>query len=236
MFCEEFNALVNTPIWKDRFIGYGNPDARILIVGQEAADLEGSDNWTKFYKPNWTQWKETINMPQLEIKDGHETDLDHYFFPEFFSPSFPYYKQEFKRRKTSDTYYWYQVLINHFYEHNGDNILGRPCKIIDFFKHAFITELNEQTRPNHNTKQNVRENIRARFDLMMTAKPFWSHFDVIVFACGPYANALRNDPNLYQAIFGDTDCVYCGQLSGNDAKKSIERIAPIITNTLNKFR
>ena len=232
MYDKVFKELINTPCWEGHFIGYGNPNADLLIVGQEVALEEGSENWKNFYLPNWHHWKESIDHNLLSFKDGWERGDKLYTFPEFFSPLFPFYKQEFKRRKTSDTYYWYQVLVDHFYDHEDSQILGRQCKIIDFFKHAFITELNEQTRKNHTIKQSVRANIQGRLDLMRVASPFWSRFKIIVFACGHYADALQKDPHLYQSIFGDAKPFFCGQLSGNYAKSWIEKIAPEIKSVL----
>ncbi len=232
MFNTEFNELLETPCWEGHFIGYGNPDADILIIGQEAALKEGDDSWREFYLPNWSHWKETMAMNLQGFSDGWGRGVKPYSFPEFFSPLSPFYKQEFKRRKTSDTYYWYQVLINQFFVHENNHILERQCKVIDFFKHAFITELNEQTRVNHSVKLPVRANIQNRFDLMRAAKPFWSRFKVVVLACGHYADALKNDPQLYTDIFGEAKPVFCGQLSRNYAKAWIERIAPEIKSIL----
>ena len=33
-------------------------------------------------------------------------------------------------------------------------------------------------------------------------KSFWSHFETVILACGPYADALRKDQQLTQDIFG----------------------------------
>ncbi len=231
MFNKAFEDLVESPEWKGHFIGYGNPDADILIIGQEAALDEGSQDWKQFYLPNQEHWHRILTE-SLSFRDGWERGDRPYTFPEFFSPLHPYYKQEFNRKCTSDTYYWYQVLIDGFYEHLEDSITGRPCRIIDFFRHAFITELNEQPRRNHGIKQPIRDNIRARFDLMKTAKPFWSRFKVVVLACGHYADALKEDPQLYSDVFGDTPKVFCSQLSMNPAKSEIARITPEIKSIL----
>ena len=52
MYSKEFVDLVNHSNWRDKFIGYGNPDADILIIGQEAADDKESKNYKEFYAPN----------------------------------------------------------------------------------------------------------------------------------------------------------------------------------------
>lgn len=63
MYRKEFIDLVNHCNWRDKFIGYGNPDSDILIIGQEVAHDEESgnqeaahdeeqDDCTKFYTKN----------------------------------------------------------------------------------------------------------------------------------------------------------------------------------------
>ena len=47
-FCPEFTKLVNSNEWENQFIGYGNPNSEILIIGQEAGLAEGTDDWKKF--------------------------------------------------------------------------------------------------------------------------------------------------------------------------------------------
>ena len=109
MFRKEFVDLVNHSNWRDKFIGYGNPDADILIIGQEAADDKESKNYKEFYAPNQIQWKVTIEnncLPQTVYEEPYE-------FPKFV-PSFPFKTQKETIRSGDDnsraTSYWYQRL------------------------------------------------------------------------------------------------------------------------------
>ena len=45
---------------KKPFIGYGNPNADILIVGKECAE-EDKERQEKFYTHNFEQWEKSIN-------------------------------------------------------------------------------------------------------------------------------------------------------------------------------
>ncbi len=36
---------------------------------------------------------------------------------------------------------------------------------------------------------------------MITTSSFWSHFKTVILACGPYADALRESPELRRTIF-----------------------------------
>ena len=72
MYNDAFETLVRNPKWKKRFIGYGNPDGDILIVGQEAAIQEGSEHWKSFYEPNQEQWESILGAGEDHLKDGWE--------------------------------------------------------------------------------------------------------------------------------------------------------------------
>ena len=255
-FNEPFEKLVNSPEWHNKFIGYGNPDAKILIIGQEAGVLPGSDEWKNFYQPNQEQWKETINDENLTYRNGFEKqENEEYKFPEYFNPLFPFYKQLNIERKiskkdkhlisgengTSQTYWWYQKLLDKVYPNPG----GEP-EYIDFFRNVFITELNDETREDHTTKQsNLRQNIARRFDMMIATTEFWKRFKVVVFACGPYADAINiekaraMDENsktrvqiekLFFDIFGhNVKPFYCYQLNTrNGAGRIVEDLGPRI--------
>jgi len=112
---------------------------------------------------------------------------------------------------TSVTWYNYQKLINYIRELGKlDNPVNTST--IDFYKDCFITELNEKCRVNNyglsvKERQETEENIRQRFDLMKETKSFWSHFDTVILACGPYADALRKDQQLTRDIFGDAKVI-----------------------------
>ena len=85
----------------------------------------------------------------------------------------------------TSTWYNYQKLIQ--------EILGYKSPIIDFLKHAFISELNELTRPNNdkNTKdddKNIEKSIRDR--CLLLSEPFFRSFPIIIFAGRPYPRQI----------------------------------------------
>lgn len=205
------------------FIGYGNPDANILIVGKECAFSENSDVWNKFYKPNFIQWKESFEGHGFSYTSGNEPyDFGHGNF----HPIFPFFEQRNKRGKnkgdTSATYYYYQRLIDMVRAGSATQYEKFPN--IDFFKDCFITELNDICRPNDNGLSKVQHveienHIRERFDWMRRTN-FFNQFKVVILACGPYANAIKRDEKLKTDLFGEAFVVYCHQLSYWD--KSLE--------------
>ena len=222
MYSKEFVDLVNHSNWRDKFIGYGNPDAYILIIGQEAADDKESKNYKDFYAPNQSQWKVTIEnncLPQTEK----------------FVPSFPFKTQKATIRSgdgnSGATWYWYQRLHDQIYPDAKD-----PNGNINFFERIFITELNGEPRKNHKDKQeNIKSQIAKRFDIMRETKSFWSHFKVVLFLCGSYSEAIDVDSareilatnpgdesaskkiELFESIFGHKAIPFYGpQFSGRD--------------------
>lgn len=155
------------------FIGYGNPSAKILIVGQEMTwrkDTDQKNEYKVYSKRNIADWRK--NLQQKEVQQTEVTiqgDIQH---PEDgvtteayerFNPLYPHYlrfnKKLYIRNKdwhtsnygASSTWIHYQQLI--------DSIYNRPApkpKIIDFVTNCFITELSKETRP-HNIE--VDENL-----------------------------------------------------------------------------
>lgn len=196
------------------FIGYGNPDARILIVGKECALEEGSTNWKKFYQKNFYQWWKSFKERGFSYKPGEEYKGKDYNFDDgYFHPIFPYYPQR-NTTKISPTYYYYQRLYECIFD-------LKKSEYFSFFERCFITELNERCRPNnYDLKKDERkiideeteEAIRNRFDWMRRTN-FFNHFEIVILACGPYANAIKSDSLLRKDLFGDARVYYCNQLS-----------------------
>lgn len=255
-FCKfKFNELVDHTDWKGQFIGYGNPNAKILIIGQEAgydiADNEDNNSdYNKFYKPNQEHWWKMVHDNSREYIPRnlpHRVPIEDYQFPDYFVPTYPFYQQPNKlwynlekdgkiKRIYATTYYWYQRLIC--------NIFGEPKpEFFNFWESVFITELNGTPRKSHCTPMDVEANIKKRFDMMKETKEFWSHFQIVIFACGNYADAInikdvqhrtKNTCQLYTEIFDSAEPFYCKQLSRNHAKSEMERISAEISNYMRK--
>lgn len=237
-YSEEFADLLNNTIWKinKHFVGYGNPNSTILIIGKECAINTDSEQYKEEYSKNFERWSQDKDT---EIKNW----IDHPGLDwSIFHPRAPYYGQRFtiEKRKnneiisgkggTSSTWYNYQKLINIIRKQEK---LSTPSNTttIDFYNDCFITELNESCRVNNkdlnaNEKQAIESNIRNRFDLMIATRPFWSHFKTVILACGPYADALRTNKELAYSIFGNANII-----SDVDGRK-IPQLSYAISNDL----
>lgn len=219
------------------FIGYGNPNADILIVGKECTHNMGDEGYKKFYEPNYNHWYETVFC-------GHEcsykSGLEPYTFEAGnFHPINPYYqlinKKQSKNKeigRPGPTHYYYQKLVEKIRNYNGHQYI--KSEFIDFFNDCFITEMCEICRPNDKnlTKEQHKEiesNIRKRLDWMRETN-FFNQFKVVILACGPYAEAIKNDEVLRKDLFGEAFIVCCNQLSRWD--KRLENKIPDIQRNL----
>lgn len=169
----------------DNYIGQGNPNSDILIVGREhgfsdeaQCDLE--------IRRNREQW--------LRIVDGNKISEFEY------SPRtcFSYIGQEFrigpKSLGTSPTWFAYQKMVNALCPH--DMKAGKKAPLLDFFNYSFITEFSTASRPNNNknTVQEIeatRKSIMKRIPLLSSA--FFRSFPIVILACGRYFDDYNID-------------------------------------------
>lgn len=204
---EDFQALINNPKWEGKYIGVGNPNAKILIVGKECAldpnsiDAGEQYKYEKTFLQNFDDWKKNVNA-NVGFDCIVSWNKDYEIFDKY-NPLLPFYEQRFIplrklkneewNRGTSRTWYNYQKIINYYRARNNKNY---ECpKIIDFFKDCFITELSEVCRLNNNVKTEERkkteESIAQRYDLICKTPYFQTQFDTIIMVCGGYADKLN---------------------------------------------
>ena len=217
------------------FIGYGNPDANILIVGKECGE-EDKERLEKFVTPNFQQWAESLSGHGFGYRSGVEPyDFEHGNF----HPINPFYKLENKRQtgkreigRAPSTYYWYQRLVEKIRARSVEDYEKFKSDSIDFFKDCFITELNDVCRFNDKDlskeqRQEIKAHIEKRFDWMRRTN-FFNQFKIVILACGRYADAIKKDDLLRKELFGDAAVYYCNQLSRWDKKLDEEIIPDII--------
>ncbi len=185
-----------------KFIGTGNPCAKILIIGQEVAlDLSKEEGRFHYglHQKNVRLWSEAIDR-QLDFdqvqkwgrgsKDYREED---------FSPLCPYYGDQKihknpKNGGTSKTWKCYQKLLSYIYPDHLSNVE------IDFHKYAFITEMSSipyVKSPSKNGK--TAESIQTRTTHLFS-EDFFQQFPVIIVASGNYVSPNMYDIDL-QSIF-----------------------------------
>ena len=177
-YSSEFKDLVESSIKKKiNYIGKGNPNSKILIIGKELALPQ--DNLIAIEKTseqNAFDWENNIENPNNKIEDC----LGDY--PEtinLFNPLIPYKGMGFNPKKPAETWRKYQYLY--------DQIFNLKSKTYNFYKKIFITELNANpSKYSYLQKKDKRStSINERKNNFFNSK-FILNFPVIIVACGHY--------------------------------------------------
>lgn len=148
------------------YIGFGNPNSKILIVGQEKAIKDGDEAALDSESiQNPYQWEKIINE---EI-----TDLEYIFNKErlFKNPLHPYTGKPSK----GNTWNQYQKLVELVYPEIKEEKINNS-----FFLKSFITEVNHEVST---TKLgNQRNIVREKF----IDHNFYKQFAITILAAGDY--------------------------------------------------
>ena len=164
-----------------RYIGTGNPNADILIVGKECSiDDKISEQFEFELKNNFKNWQKKRNYNQDDVLDFNNwNDYD---------PIYPYKGQKFKinngkNKGTSRTWYTYQKLINYIFETPNN-------KNIDFHKKVFITEIN--SKPSRKTKNADISSIEFRKNKILKSD-FFQSFPIVIISGVGYFKITKNN-------------------------------------------
>lgn len=163
-----------------KYIGTGNPNADILIIGKESSvEDKNSEQFLFELKGNYKYWKEKRIYNQNAVCD-FKTWKD-------YDPIFPYKGQKFNidngsNGGTSRTWYTYQKLINYIFDkpNNED---------IDFHKKVFITEIN--STPSRKTVDADISSINFRKDLILKSD-FFQSFPIVIISGVGYFKITSN--------------------------------------------
>lgn len=190
-YSKQFVSLVERMSQRDeedlKFIGFGNPNAKILIIAKEASIDKKDEQYTREIKNNIDDWHKNIDE-SFSQEDVCKWDCD-----EEFNPLYPYKGRLNKicRRNednggTSATWYNYQKLV--------DKILKRPKnEYIDFLEHCFITELSTEVRPySGGYSEATQRSIDIRCKELLS-DDFFRSFPIVIVACGHYLDMYNID-------------------------------------------
>ena len=192
-YTEDFIQLVKSK--RFNYLGVGNPNAKILIIGKEAAIDKSSDQYQTEICDNCHQWETNITNHIY-----YDNLLDNSLNNKNINPLYPYKGQKCEVRceikqtdenenenvklrgeyGTSRTWTAYQKLY--------DLIADKPKKgkedDIDFHKYVFTSDLSTETAPMSNMTDldDTQKSIQERNDLFS----YLSHFPIIIVAAGHY--------------------------------------------------
>ena len=195
-YSSKFKDVLQLAKKRDLFIGSGNPNARILILGKEAAIDEKlyPEQHHRELTNNICDWTNNF-IGKIQL-----SEIDNWFITPKYNPLYPYKGQIniINRKKnidnkiiynggTSKTWYNYQKIIDYLIY---DNIKSPN---INFHEHAFISELNQVTGPYSKTipKKIRKESIKER--KVLFEAPFFKEFPITIVAVGHYVKEFDID-------------------------------------------
>ena len=192
MYTEKFKQVVQYCKENNLFVGYGNPNGKVLVIGKEAAHIgkeETTENLEKkkeeLFQSNVSQWEQILSTNEVPNYDG-ERPISHE------NPLYAYGNQFNKKdiRKegkpynggTSSTYLNYEKLYEQLF------LQGEKLKKINFQKEFFITEFSDyptkESYKNEDIEALRKQSIEERKPLF--ALPFFKEFPIVIVAAGDY--------------------------------------------------
>ena len=199
MYTEKFKQVVQYCKENNLFVGYGNPNGKVLVIGKEAAHIgkeETTENLEKkkeeLFQSNVSQWEHILSTNEVPNYDG-EHPISHE------NPLYAYGNQFNKKdvRKegkpynggTSSTYLNYEKLYEQLF------LQGEKLKKINFQKEFFITEFSDyptrESYKNEDIEALRKQSIEERKPLF--ALPFFKEFPIVIVAAGDYPDLYHID-------------------------------------------
>ena len=189
---KEFIDLVYSAENQQNYIGMGNPNARILIIGREPAhDLQSKKEDKKLLAEKDYERDQILNKPNWKnlIEDKPLSGVLWKGRVEVCNPRRPFPNQKCLRADgnndgTATTWIWYQKLV--------DLILGREydrrlysLRLLDFHDFCFHTDISSAAAKNLATTNkdaktaSVEERSRELF-----SHPFFRQFPIVILGIG----------------------------------------------------
>ena len=192
-YSDEFKCLVSksNPDNHNEYIGKGNPNAKILIIGKELALDPKKDNHVieKTSKQNVSDWKDNIKNIDKKIENCEDNNIETIHL---FNPLFPYKGMKKLQQSVGHTWRGYQLL--------HDKILCQQSEKHNeykFYDNIFITELNSNPTKYSKDQDKIerRKSITERISNPgLFNSNFIKAFPIVVVACGDYPK--QNNVNL----------------------------------------
>ncbi|MFM9402738.1 hypothetical protein ACKLNQ_12465 [Myroides odoratimimus] len=184
MYKISFKEFVNKGVQDEFFVGTGNPNASVLIVGKESAIDNKDVIRMNQYKCNAQTWQNHYKNNTCEVL---EYAID--------------YSNPLNKSWGSNTWSKYQKLI--------DLIRGvESTKYVDFLKYVFTTEINDS--PSLTTSKAIKDSLNQRKELFKNTD-FIQEFPVVVLACSNYfvnSGELLEINNVFGVKYADVCKVY----------------------------
>lgn len=242
MFDENFISLVNFAFQKSKefysnelntnkpnpyFVGFGNPNSRILIMGKEKGFDESNVKQLQYESiENPNEWKKYIDN-KIELNKTKFYNSEHYINA---------FRPYFGKMKGGHTWNKYYTLLKNIYPEIQKNEN-------EFLDYAFISEVNFQ--PSRLSKIKSFNNTE-RIELL--EKEYFKSFNVIICACADYLTDFQienifdvkfekdiSNPNEKLKVYKNNSRVLINtrQLSMNIKNEYLTRIAEVAKEYMN---
>ena len=173
-YSEEFIQLIDETE-NGEFIGFGNPNSKILFVGKECGlDLTNQVDkfvYEKSNKPNWEHWSQNIKDTPITPesipvwKDSNE-----------YNPLFPYKGDSLPA--CNGTWNNYSKIVSQLFSE-------MVTESSPFHQFSFLTELNDLVMKFSTHSEEVQNAINRRCANLLS-KPFFRQFPIVIVGCGHY--------------------------------------------------
>lgn len=150
------------------YVGFGNPNSDILLIGKEKAIGSENSEALKYESiQNPIEWKHNVTNRIPYNRNKVNKEAEHYL-----SCFYPYKK----KNKGGDTWAKYESLVNSILEKKRINHN-------DFFEDSFLTEVNY--KPSKWSKIRTFDNEERKTFLKSS---FYRSFKITILACADYLN------------------------------------------------
>lgn len=195
IYTNNFIEFVNCCLDNKRYVGTGNPNSNILIVGKEVnIDIKQPDALNiqnlRNYKKNALDWDSNIKLSLSQ------SEVENWKFEEYLidnnatnNPLHIFKSVKIQEHKEGATWRKYQKLSDFIFEGKFNRLNDRQY---DFQERLFLTELNDS--PNRDTKTAKKDSIEFRKHLFMDS-PFIQEFPVVILSCSNYIWNYGNGEN-----------------------------------------
>lgn len=199
-YSQSFNDIVNDG--KYSYLGHGNPNAKILIIGKEpridTSDPSKEEQLERDILNNRKQWLNNLNDDTI----SYDTLKYSANANENYNPLYPYKGQQCQVRTEKDgkvrgdagtarTWFAYQILFD--YLAYGESYRKDKNALIDFHKYVFSSDFsNEAATYSRNTDKTLtQQSIESRNE--MFKHKFFQQFPIVIVAAGPYPKNYNID-------------------------------------------
>lgn len=179
-YIQSFISLVKglNPI-TDNFLGLGNPNSDILIIGKEAAIGANQPSKIREISKNISQWDANLSNPSLSIASIPSIECDCVKCwkgsNSDYNPLYPYKGVCNTYKGLGPTWYSYTKIIQGVY---GNNHLS-------MFERAFITELSTVSAFSSSSANRIaRKKSIVHRTKNILCQPFFKNFKIVILAIG----------------------------------------------------